>query len=247
MQEQKFSAIILAGGTSSRMRFETEIPKQCLAVIGNKSMIKYQIEWLNSCGIVDITLATNNETYDYILNHMPYIFKKVHTSIEETKLDTGGAIRNAVENIVKTDNVYFMNVDDFIFSEFYTPDQLVSKIDSFYGAVLTSRGTFPYGVLKTKGECVTGFEQKPVIDTKVYAGHGAFKCSYILSKFPKIGSFESMTLPTMTKKRELTFMDLDGEWLTANTYKELKTVQEKLLPYEDIKKYGSYALRQVQQ
>lgn len=240
MKKQDFSGIILAGGTSSRMKLESDVPKQLMNVTPSKSMLQYQIDWLKSNGVSDIVIAIDKNTYDYIIDHVPHITREVHIAIELRKLGTGGAIKNAARSI-SNPQAYVMNVDDFIISEFYTPDELVNRIRDFpfEGVVLTSRGQFPYGVIRSRGRRVTRFEQKPTMDFKVSAGHYAFHKDFILDYFPDQGEMEEILFPKMTKKGLLSFMDLDGNWVTANTYKEIIVLWKCLAELKQKRLYGT--------
>jgi NDP-sugar pyrophosphorylase family protein len=234
---KEFDAIILGGGTSSRMKLETKMPKQLLSIYNNKSLLQYQIEWLQRYGVREVVLAIDAGTHEYIVDNVPYLLKMADVSIELEKLGTGGAIKKAVEE-VQTDRVYVHNVDDFVLSDFYSPDELVRTLGPFQACILTSRGRFPYGIIKSRGRRVTDFDQKPLMDFKVSAGHYAFDVSMVKSKFPPIGDFETSVLPTLAKDKLLTFMDLDGTWITANTWKELKIARTAIETFEHRRKYG---------
>jgi len=238
MEQKKFSAILLAGGISSRTKIEMDIPKQCLEVANNKSMIQYQIEWLNYWGVSDIILAINTQVYDYLLEYTPLVLKKTHISIETEKLGSGGAVKYA-SRLTKNNVVYICNADDFILSDIYSPDEMVDTLNDYYGSVLTSRGRFPYGVVKTRGQRVVKFDHKPLLDTKVYTGHCAFTIEFIEKYFPERGDYEDLVLSKMVKTNTLTFHDLeDGEWVTGNTWKEIKELREKIDIFSKKKKYG---------
>lgn len=239
MKKQDFNAIILGGGNSSRTKLETKVPKQLLPIYNNKTLLQYQIEWLQSTGIEEVVLAIDSGTYDYIVEKIPYLLQMVDISVEVEKLGTGGAIRKAID-VVTSDKVYIMNVDDFVLSDFYTPDELIDTIGSgFSGAILTSRGKFPYGVIKSRGRRVTTFEQKPMMDFKVSMGHYAFTTGSIKSSFPDRGDFETSILPELAQDKLLTFMDLDGTWVTTNTWKELVNARKMIATHQSRKRYGN--------
>lgn len=239
MKQQDFNAIILSGGSSSRMRIATDIPKQLLPIYNNKTLLQHQIEWLRSSGIENIILAIDSGTHEYIVDHLPYLLKMAEVSVEMEKLGTGGAIKQAL-NLVTSEKIYVMNVDDFILSDFYTPDELVDTIDrGFSASILTSRGSFPYGVIRSRGRRVIKFEQKPMMDFKVSTGHYAFDVGMIRSRFHPMGDFEGTMLPVLAKEKVLTFMDLDGVWATTNTWKELINARQLIKSHYNRKLYGS--------
>jgi len=241
MTEDTFEAIILGGGTSARMQFEEKMPKQLLPVHNQKSMLQYQIEWLKRFHIKDIVMAIDMASYNYILDNVPYLLKMANASVETEKLGTGGALKKAIE-LVKGNIVYVMNVDDFIVSDVYVPSDLIDSLASGFNiSILTSRGRFPYGIIRSRGSRVTRFDQKPLMDYKVSAGHYAIRTKAIRDYFPDIGDFETSLMAELASKKEVTFMDLDGKWITANTYKEFKIAKREIEAYEIRMRYGTDA------
>jgi D-glycero-alpha-D-manno-heptose 1-phosphate guanylyltransferase len=238
LKKQGFDAIILGGGASSRMKLESKVPKQLLPIYNNKSLLQYQIEWLQRYGVAEVILAIDDYTSEYIVEHIPYLLKMADVSIEMERLGTGGALKKAI-NQVTTDKIYAMNVDDFVLSDFYSPDELVNTIAQGFGAsILTSRGHFPYGVIKSRGRRIIKFDQKPLMDFKVSAGHYAFSVDMIRKRFPSAGNFETMILSQLVDEKVVTFLDLDGKWITANTWKELRDARKSIEAYEHRRKYG---------
>lgn len=221
------------------MKLDTDIPKQLLPVCNNKTLLQYQIEWLQFNGIEEVVLATDSNTYNYIVEQVPYLLQMVDVSVETERLGTGGAIHKATD-IVTSDKVYVMNVDDIVLSDFYTPDELMDTIGSgFSASILTSRGMFPYGIIKSRGRRVITFDQKPIMDFKVSMGHYAFTVSGIKKTFPKKGDFETSILPNLARDKLLTFMDLDGTWVTTNTWKELVSARKLVAAHQSRMKYGN--------
>ena len=239
LKKQEFDAVILGGGSSSRMKLESKVPKQLLPIYNNKSLLQYQIEWLQRYGVAEVILAIDDYTSEYIVDHIPYLLKMADVSIEMERLGTGGALNKAMEQVT-TDMVYAMNVDDFVLSDFYSPDELVNTIarSGFSASILTSRGNFPYGVIKSRGRRITKFDQKPLMDFKVSAGHYAFSVDMIRDRFPSAGNFETLILSQLVGEKIVTFLDLDGKWITANTWKELKDARRLIEVHEHRRKYG---------
>jgi len=236
--DREFDAIILGGGTSSRMKLESQLPKQVQIIYKNQNLLHYQANWLRKHGAKNIIIAINDITFEHLVEHSPETLKLAHISNEKEKLGTAGAVKLASE-MVTTPSVYVMNVDDLVLSDVYTPQDLVDTLDRGYlGSILTSRGKFPYGIIKSRGWRITKFDQKPMMDYKVNSGHYAFSKSYI-RKFPDYGNYEDLVFPQSVKDNELTFLDLDGKWITVNTWKELKSARKAVDQWESRKLYGS--------
>jgi len=229
-----YDVIILCGGSSSRMKLESDIPKQLQPIYNNKSLIEYQIDWLDSYNEGKIILAINTQTYDLLHRTISQILSKVEVSIEREKLGTGGALHKAAEKLT-SNKVYVMNVDDIILSDNYSPMNLISTLSrgkrDYLASILTSKGRFPFGVIKSRGHRVSLFEQKPLLDYKVNIGHYAFCSDTLLNRFPEFGDHENTILPQLVDEKQVTFLELTGKWITTNTWKELVNARKVLQEY----------------
>jgi glucose-1-phosphate cytidylyltransferase len=205
-------AIILCGGSGWRLKPDIWVPKPRLK-INNETLVSHQINWLRKHGVSRIILATN--TSDITDDH------DVIFSIEKRKLGTGGAIKKAAEH-VKDNRVYVMNVDDIVF---YDPKELCEYSDRG-SAILMAKPTLPFGRILTSNTYVVRFEQKPLLDFYVSAGHYVFKKSIIKQYFPDEGDMELQTLQNLADKKILRGYRYNGIWLTVNTMKDLLRVRE---------------------
>lgn len=207
-------AIVLCGGSGWRLKPDTWVPKPRLK-INHETLISHQVKWLKRQGIDRIILAT--ETSDLIMD------SSVIYSLEKKKLGTGGAVKKAVEK-VRDNKVYVMNVDDIIF---YDPKELYQYADKG-AAILMAKPKLPFGRVYTSGTHVIRFEQKPLLQFYVNAGHYVFKKSVIETFFPEEGDMELQTLQNLADKKMLGAYPYNGLWLTLNTMKDLLTIREHL-------------------
>ena len=208
-------AIILCGGTGWRLKPHTWIPKPLLPVIEvptKKTLLDIQIEWLKKHGFERIILASNQ--------HLETSYEVIEV-IEKEKLGTGGAVKEAVKK-AKEELVYVMNVDDIVT---YDPGKLFDYANAG-AAILLARPRIGFGVVILEGDFVAGFEEKPLLDFYVSAGHYVFRRKIIEQYFPDVGDLEREALPVMAKNRLLKGMKLEGEWYTINTYKDYVNVKK---------------------
>ena len=208
-------AIILCGGAGWRLKPHTWIPKPLLPLLETptkKTLLDLQIEWLRKHGFERIILASNQ--------HLETSHEVVEV-IEKEKLGTGGAVKNALKEVTE-ELVYVMNVDDIVS---YNPQNLFEYSDSG-AAILLARPHIGFGVVKLEGDFVTGFEEKPLLDFYVSAGHYVFKREVIEKYFPDRGDLERETLPILAINKLLKGMKLEGEWHTINTYKDYINVKK---------------------
>ncbi|MBW2993738.1 nucleotidyltransferase family protein, partial [Candidatus Woesearchaeota archaeon] len=97
-------AIILAGGLGERLRPLTDITPKPLLPINGKPIMQYAIENLKKQGITDIVLGISyhaDKIKDYFKDGSE-LGVHIEYSIEETPLGTGGAVKQAAENINDT-------------------------------------------------------------------------------------------------------------------------------------------------
>ena len=216
-------AVILCGGTGWRLKPHIWVPKPLLPLLETptkKTLLDLQIEWLRKHGFERIILATNQ--------HLETSHEVVEV-IEKEKLGTGGAVKNALREVTE-ERVYVMNVDDIVS---YNPQSLFEYSDAG-AAILLARPHISFGVVKLEGDFVTGFEEKPLLDFYVSAGHYVFKREIIEKYFPERGDLEREALPILAINKLLEGMKLEGKWYTINTYKDYINVK-KLVESGNIK------------
>ncbi len=115
------SAIILAAGRGSRMQNITDTLPKPLVKVGGKSLIDYNFERIISANIDNIVV---NLCYkgDMIRSHLTQKYPdiKISFSEEETALETGGGVKNALP-LLKGDAFFVCNSDVFFIDKGYKP------------------------------------------------------------------------------------------------------------------------------
>jgi len=218
-------SIILAGGEGWRLKPKILIPKPMLKI--NKfTLLEHQISWLFRNGFQHIVIASR------IRYNICYEEKHgVEFSIEKNKLGTGGAVKKALD-YTSNKYVYIMNVDDIVR---YRPVELYDKVDR--GAcLLAAKPRVGWGILELRQDLVIRFQEKPLMNNYVNAGHYVFDRSIISRYFPDKGNFESIVLPQLARERKLNAYRLTKEntWITINTYKDyldVLSLKDKLFKY----------------
>ena len=205
-------AIILCGGGSWRLKPDIWVPKPKLRIDG-ETLVSHQTNWLRKHGINRIILATNNPA---LTTDISVIY-----SMEEKKLGTGGAVKKAIEKVIDK-RVYVMNVDDIVF---YNPKELYEYANEG-AAILMAKPKLTFGRISTSNTHVIRFEQRPLLNLLVNAGHYVFKKSVIEEVFPEKGDMELQTLQILADKKMLRGCEYKGLWLTVNTMKDLLAVRE---------------------
>ncbi len=215
----RYEAIILCGGEGWRLKPDTWTPKPLLKLGADETLLDRQIGWLREHDFSNIVLASNRMFPESTYFNSEFL----QTSLEEKKLGTGGAIKKAA-TLVNEDQFYVMNVDDIIF---YDPRKLFEYADRG-AAVLLAQPLLLFGKITTRGSMVTKFEDRPLLNIWVSAGHYVFSKKLATKYFPDEGDFERRAMQELVKSKLLKGLKYRNDWLTVNNVKDLIKVQEYL-------------------
>jgi len=213
----RYEAIILCGGEGWRLKPDTWTPKPLLKVSADETLLDRQICWLLEHNFDNIILASNRSFPESAYFTNP----KVQPCLERRKLGTGGAVKRAT-TLINADKFYVMNDDDIVF---YDPRRLYEKATDG-AAVLLAQPQLPFGKVTIQGDLVTKFEQRPILDLWVNAGHYVFTKEIVREYFPDEGDFEGETMQRIASNKRLRGLKYSGDWLTLNTMKDLIRIRE---------------------
>ncbi len=158
-------AIVLVGGQGVRLRPLTRTRHKSLIPLANRPAIEYLFEWLRRSGFDRVVLALGQDNGDLAAAYPPGIHHGMAFVVieEATRLESGGAIRNAVQVAGIAGRFAVLNGDifvDFDFAEALATHQA-------RGAALTLAlhevdDPSQYGVAAVDQEgMVIGFVEKP--------------------------------------------------------------------------------------
>ena len=185
-------AVILAGGLGTRLRGVIgEIPK-CMAPVGGKPFLQYQLEWLSRFDIGHVVLSVGylrEQIVDFVQGReWPF---RISFAVEKEPLGTGGGIRLALAKC-KGNQVFVLNGDTFFNVDlnaltFTAPVTLALK---------PMRDFDRYGAVDWDGNLVNAFrEKKYCAEGLINGGVYAIDRSQLdMSLFPKTFSFEREVL-----------------------------------------------------
>ena len=200
------SAVILAGGMGKRLGMD--VPKALVGLNG-KTLLDYQIEWLNSFGISDIVIAMGYK-HKQIISHVKVKgYKGINFSIEKEPLGTAGGLKQAISQTVN-DSLVVVNVDDI------TNIGLNKLIRLGTGTICICRMVSPFGVVHTQDDKIIKFEEKPLLEN-IWINAGI----YFLDKninLPEKGSLEYDVFPKLSLKA----LKHHGFRYTFNTQKDIE-------------------------
>ena len=215
----RYEAIILCGGKGWRLKPDTWTPKPLLKISADETLLDRQIHWLLEHDFSKIILASNRSFPESIYFTNP----AVQLCLEKKKLGTGGAIKKAA-TLANADQFYAMNVDDIVF---YDPRKLY-EYASRGAAILLAKPRLLFGKITTRRNMVTKFEDRPLLDIWVSAGHYVFSNKLVEEYFPDEGDFERKAMQKIVNDKFLNGLKYRSDWLTVNTIKDLVKIREYL-------------------
>lgn len=223
-------AIILAGGKATRLPESAKDLPKALVEVGNKSILRHQIDQLLKHGFFDIRLALGYRAEQIIewLEKAEIKNPKLRIDwvIEQEPLDTGGAIKFASSDLREPFLVLNGDVlSDIDFTGFYK--RFRERRDENLVAVYHVPDARSYGMIKKNKGRIVRFLEKP---SEPVAGHinAGF---YILSPHifkdtqEKKFSIEKGIFPQLASNGQLGYYIHRGFWTDAGTEERLKEVR----------------------
>jgi len=239
MKHKIDTAVVLAGGGGTRLRpLTNNIPKPMIRILG-KPILQWVIEWLTSNGIFNIVIGVSYKK-EAVMNY----FKdgsefdcRIKYSIHSVEGETGEGFRLAISRYVNDDIFLAMNGDEisnFNITELINYHQKHNPMATI--AVTNPRSNF--GVIKVdKNGEILSFDEKPIL-SNILVSIGIYLFNHqIIDYLPVRGPIEKTTFPLLVKLKLIRAFPIKGDWLTVNTMKDLKFV-ENFLKKGRRKKYG---------
>jgi NDP-sugar pyrophosphorylase family protein len=229
--------LILAGGKGTRLRPLTIHTPKPVVPVANAPFLLYQIDLMKSAGIDEIILSLSyqpRKIEDLLKDGSDYGVT-IKYAVEGTPLGTGGAFKNAEEQIDSTTVVF--NGDVLTSLDLNAVIARHRKAKAVATLVLTPvENPSAYGLVETDTEgWVRRFIEKPgaaeVTCNNINAGVYVLEPS-VLRYMPKgeAYSFERGLFPTLLEKKEPVFSYiLDGYWIDIGTPQKYLEVHHDIL------------------
>jgi len=225
------TAIIIAGGTGSRMReignddnSVSSIPKPMIHV-GSKSILEHNIDWLKRHGVKNIIIgvAYKKEKIMEYFGDGKKFGVNIKYSGHSTEDGTGDAFRKAIQN-TKLEEKYFYALNSDQLTDFDITKLADRHTDDALATILVVYPTYPFGVVEIDDDgWVAEFKEKPKIEK--FSNGGIYLFSIKIKDYLK-GDVERNTFVKLSKERKIKTVKHEGFWDTINTFKDLKRVEE---------------------
>ena len=220
-------AVLMAGGKGERLRPLTEkIPKPLL-MVGEKSIIDYNVDNLIYYGVENIHVTTN-----YLAEQIENHFKEsrqgiIINCIREKKFNGTIASVKLIPEI-KNDEVLVMNSDLFTninFEDFYCYF-LEKKADMLIAAIPYSVNV-PYGIFELDNGNIQGINEKPTYNYYANAGIYLIK-TYLLDYIQSDKFFDATDFIDLliSKNKKVISYPLTGYWIDIGKITDYQKAQE---------------------
>lgn len=237
----RLNGLSIVGGEGRRLKPYTDRKPKALLDVGieKKPMLEFTIiPWIK-LGIKKYVFCTGYKgaMIKQYFGRGERFGINIEYSLEKSGLETGGAIKNAIDNkklsknqpvvIFYCDDIVKFNVEDFIKSH------LLGFKNGFKATIVTTnRFRTNYGILEVENfgdniKKAVDFKEKPLIDKKANVGIYCLEPEVLelINEFEPPFKFERVILPELVKRGWLMVYEIPWEnWLPINTDKEYNEV-----------------------
>jgi mannose-1-phosphate guanylyltransferase len=235
---QPVDAIVLVGGQGTRLRPLTWTRHKSLVPLCNRPFIEYVFDWLRSSGFERVVLALgrNNEDLATAYPAGRYPGFDLAIVLEQERLESGGAIRNAVAAAGVKGRFVVLNGDVFV--DFDFARALAAHVE--VGADLTlalcevdDPSVFGVAVVD-ESRMVTGFVEKPPPGTApsrlANAGVWIFEPGLVAEIPPGAVRVEETLFPSLVaRKRRVLGYRFQGLWADIGVHSRYLALDQALL------------------
>lgn len=178
-------AIILCGGLSTRLGSITEHVPKILLEIGDCTVLDYQLRLLNEAGVDEVVLASGH-LHDVLCSAVGESSQgiRIHYAREETRLGTGGAIKNAMP--YASSSPFFVLNGDILLKAFPLSNMsrhFRSEMNGLLLGVYTENISSYGEIVSDEGGRVTAFQEKQATKRSGYANGAIYLLSQSIRKY----------------------------------------------------------------
>jgi len=237
----KLCGVCIVGGAGKRLRpFTSDQPKAMLPVgIEKRPMLEFAIKPWIKLGIKNYVFCTGykSESIEDHFGDGKNFGIKIDYSREKTNLETGGAIKNAIENNILNKNapIVVFYCDDLVrLSPFDLVKMHIGGTKHGFKATIVTTNKFKtnYGIVEAKIQKsglkkVTDFREKPLIEKNANVGLYVFEPDVLelIDRRQSPFKLEKVIVPELVQMGWLMMHEISWEdWIPVNTDKEYEKV-----------------------
>ena len=225
-------AIILAGGLGTRLRSVLPDTPKCMAPIAGKPFLGYLIKALQQKGIEKFIFSLGHK-YEIVVDYLEKEFSslKYKSSVEETPLGTGGAIKLSA-NLAEGKTLMVINGDTFFNIDPGPIEAFHHMCGSHCTIALKPMKNFDrYGVVElNKDYSVSDFKEKKFYESGLINGGIYFlnKNKFLEEDLPEQFSFEKDYLEKFVGQRRIFGVSQDVYFSDVGIPDDYAKAQEEL-------------------
>jgi NDP-sugar pyrophosphorylase family protein len=222
-------AVVLAGGSATRLRPYTDDRPKPLVEIAGKTIFERQVEWLAAGGISHVVVACGYraDVFEHFVETTPLPLA-VTTVREETRLGRGGGLKFGAHALPFQDEPW-MGLNGDVLTDDPVSDICAQHAETGAAAtVAVARYRCPYGVLQIADDnTVESFVEAPLLPNWINAGIYVFGLA-VSELLPDVGDHEDTTFPLLAKENRLFAYRIMGSWRGIDTVKDLQEANQVL-------------------
>jgi NDP-sugar pyrophosphorylase family protein len=218
-------AIILAGGKAERLGDAAEGRPKALVPIEGRPLAAYQVALLKRAGVERVIFSVASGQEELFEWDLEGLGVEVVVVGEPKPLGRGGGLRLAARARESDGPVYALNGDELFeldLRELHEAHRTKGGAATITVAPLRSN----LGVVDVDDDdVVRGFREAPRLPFWVNTGLYVLE-EEAIARLPERGDHETTTFPELAEEGRLHAFRHEGLWLTVNTPKDLRIVQE---------------------
>uniref|UniRef100_UPI0035CC9801 glucose-1-phosphate cytidylyltransferase n=1 Tax=uncultured Sphingomonas sp. TaxID=158754 RepID=UPI0035CC9801 len=242
-------AVILAGGLGTRISEETHLRPKPMVEIGGKPILWHIMKIYSAHGINDFVICCGYKGYiikEYFLNYMSHVsdltidLARNETTYSNRRAEpwritlvdtgeatmTGGRLRRVADH-VRDEEAFCFTYGDGVADIDITASIAFHKAHGKAATITAVKPAGRYGALKTDGDQVMGFAEKPRGDGgMINGGFFVLNPSVISEIADDATTWEAAPLETLAAKGELLAFAHDGFWQPMDTMREKQQLEE---------------------
>ncbi|MGY2733910.1 glucose-1-phosphate cytidylyltransferase [Sphingomonas sp. UYP23] len=242
-------AVILAGGLGTRISEETHLRPKPMVEIGGKPILWHIMKIYSAHGINDFVICCGYKGYiikEYFLNYMSHVsdltidLARNETTYSNRRAEpwritlvdtgeatmTGGRLRRVADH-VRDEEAFCFTYGDGVADIDITASIAFHKAHGKAATITAVKPAGRYGALKTTGDQVMGFAEKPRGDGgMINGGFFVLNPSVISEIADDATTWEAAPLETLAAKGELLAYAHDGFWQPMDTMREKQQLEE---------------------
>ena len=163
--------VIMAGGRGTRLLPKTEKTPKPMLLLGGKPILEHIINRAKTAGIIEFILAIHHlgEVIEEYFGNGQSLGVKISYIKEKTPLGTAGALGlvdpKPTKPIIVANGDVLTDIRYGDILEFHSQNDAMATM-----AVQIHESQNPFGVVRTSGISITGYEEKPIVKSLVNAG-----------------------------------------------------------------------------